>query len=668
MVMRPKPPPQEGNVVSAREVEEGATVREGIPVSPSLGPALAAADVPVEAMPVDRRVVLISLISIGVGASAAVIAWLLLHLIWLITNISFHGSFTFAHGTPPGDPMGTPMGSHVGWWVVIIPAIGGVIVGYMARYGSKAIRGHGIPEAMEVVLLNQSRIPPRLTFLKPLSAAFAIGTGGPFGAEGPIIATGGALGSLIGQLMPTTAAERKTLLAAGAAAGMAATFGSPVSAVLLAIELLLFEFRARSIIPVAMASATAAAVRWAFDGSHAIFHLPNLTQPGGEALTLYILIGAIVGVCSVFATRVVYFIEDGFEALPVHWMWWPAIGGLVVGLIGYFYPRTLGVGYYNISDILSNAVGGGLGAVALLALWKFISWSVSLGSGTSGGTLAPLFTIGGAIGAVLGAGAMHFIPVANVDIRIAALVGMAAMFAGASRALLTSAVFAFETTLQPLGLLPLLGGCTASFLVSALLMRNTIMTEKIARRGIKVPADYEADFLDQARVKDVSSKSLITLKSMQTIESVRSWISSRSPDSIHQGYPVIDEGGHLLGVLTRRLILDPSTPPGAKLAEMIHRPPVVVYDDNTLRDAADHMVNHEIGRLPVIERRTGRLIGMVTRSDLLGAHRKRLREHREATATLNWFGRRIASSPPLASNGDQAKTARREVEHAGSEH
>jgi CBS domain-containing protein len=296
------------------------------------------------------------------------------------------------------------------------------------------------------------------------------------------------------------------------------------------------------------------------------------------------------------------------------------------------------VGYYNISDILSAKLA--IGAVAGLALWKFVSWSIALGSGTSGGTLAPLFTIGGAMGAVLGAGAGHLFPGAGVDVRIAALVGMAAIFAGASRALLTSTVFAFETTLQPLGLLPLLGGCAASYLVSSLLMRNTIMTEKIARRGVRVPAEYEADFLDQVLVRDVASKTLVALRDDQTLSSVRDWVASRASGSTHQGFPVLDEKGTLIGVVTRRVLLDPSMAGEVKLMELIRRPPSIVYADNTLRDAADHMVNHDIGRLPVIDRATRKVIAMVTRSDLLGAHRRRIREESHAHQTFTWGIRR----------------------------
>jgi H+/Cl- antiporter ClcA len=429
-----------------------------------------------------RRTLVISGLAIVIGVGAVGVARLLIAAIALVTNISFHGRFS-VFGASPAD-------NHLGLWVVLIPVIGGLLVGLLARYGSGAIRGHGIPEAMEQILTNESNISPKITILKPLSAAIAIGTGGPFGAEGPIIATGGALGSLVGQVLHTTPNERKTLLAAGAAAGMAAIFGTPVAAVLLAIELLLFEYRPRSLVPVTLAAATATGIRMVFEGSAGVFAMPQLMQPSGEALMMYMVLGAIVGVAAVFVTKSLYYIEEGFEKLPIHWMWWPALGALVVGIIGYFEPRTLGVGYDNISNILA----GNFTNVVLLVLviLKFVSWSIALGSGTSGGTLAPLFTIGGGLGALLGILCVHWFPGLGIDPRIAALVGMAAIFAGASRALLTSVVFAFETTRQPIGLLPLLGGCTAAFIISSLMMRYTIMTEKLARRGTHVPTEYIA--------------------------------------------------------------------------------------------------------------------------------------------------------------------------------
>jgi CIC family chloride channel protein len=599
--------------VAAGDLEEGATTT-GMPVAPSLGAALTAASVPVERSLLDKRVVVISAWAVVLAAITGAIAQLLMRLIGLITNIAFYGRFT--------SDFASPAGNQLGWLVIIVPAIGGLLVGVMARYGSKAIRGHGIPEAMEQVLLNESRIPPRITFLKPLSAAISIGTGGPFGAEGPIIATGGALGSVLGQWIHTTSSERKTLLAAGAAAGMAATFGSPVSAVLLAIELLLFEFRPRSLVPVALASATATAVRMWYVGSAPVFPMPLLARPGGEALVCYTLLGALIGWLSVYVTRAVYWIEDLFEKLPVHWMWWPALGGVAVGVAGYFAPRTLGVGYNNIEELVNGRLVGE--AVIFLCVMKFASWAISLGSGTSGGTLAPLFTIGGGCGVFIGELLETALPSAHIDARICALVGMAAMFAGASRALLASVVFAFETTLQPFGLLPLLGGCTAGFLVSSLLMRNTIMTEKLARRGVRVPAEYSADYLDGIPVSEACSRSVVSLDADQTVADARATAAS------HQGFPVLADG-RLIGVVTRRDFM--AAQDGSRVRDLIHRGPVVVFEDSSLRDAADQMVRANVGRLPVVARtQSDRLVGFITRSDLLAAHGPRLGDDRREPA------------------------------------
>src|SRR5690242_4407802 len=446
--------------------------------------------------------------------AAALLANVLTRLIGLITNIAYYGRVSTAFVAPST--------ARLGAWSILIPLIGAFVVGIMARYGAAAIRGHGIPEVMERVLYARSRIAPRIMFLKPISAAIAIGTGGPFGAEGPIIATGGALGSIVGQFVRVTADERKTLLAAGAAAGMAATFGSPVSAVLLAVELLLFEYRPRSVIPVALASAVATGVRAALVGSAPVFTVPTLLQPNLEALLVYTIIGALIGVASVWVTRFVYWIEDLYEELPIHWMWWPLVGAIVVGVIGYVEPRTLGVGYTNIDAVLSGTIVGR--ALIVLVVLKFLSWSIYLGSGTSGGTLAPLFTIGGGIGAALGALGITISPSIGIDANVASLVGMAAIFAGASRALLASVVFAFETTRQSLSLLPLLAGCSAAYLVSLLMMRSSIMTEKLARRGARVRTEYAADYLSQILVRDGASHDVVSLRAGDTLAEVRSWL------------------------------------------------------------------------------------------------------------------------------------------------
>ena len=610
--------------------KEHAAGPGGIAVAPSLGPALQGVDAPARARRVDRRVVGLSGAAIAVAIAAALAAEVLTRLIGLITNLAFYGRASTHFTAPAGNALGP--------WVIVVPIVGALIVGVMAKHGSAAIRGHGIPEVMERVLYGESRIPPRLMFLKPISAAIAIGTGGPFGAEGPIIATGGALGSVLGQVLKITANERKTLLAAGAAAGMAATFGSPVSAVLLAVELLLFEYRARSVIPVALAAAAATAVRLALSGSAPVFAMPALASPGGAALAAYTLLGAAVGLAAVGITRAVYAVEDAFERLPVHWMWWPALGAVAVGVIGWIEPRTLGVGYVNIDDLLSGRLA--LTAIALLVVLKFVSWVIYLGSGTSGGTLAPLFTFGGGIGAAAGVVAAAALPGLGIDPHAAALVGMAAMFAGASHALLASIVFAFETTRQPMGLLPLLAGCSAAYLVSLLSMRNSIMTEKLSRRGVDIHPDYETDFLHGVRVADVLSEEVVTLAADQTVDELRAWLQEPGRAASHQGFPVVDAEGRLTGVVTRRDLLDPAAAPDAPLGSLLKRKPVVVYPGSTLREAADQMVHHAVGRLPVVDPDDlGRVVGIVSRSDLLSAHLPRLHAAKRRTVTLRGLRR-----------------------------
>lgn len=379
-------------------INPGHTEHSSIPISISLDETIAQQNFNTSVSINKKRILFISGLAVLIGSCISVIAKILVYLIHLFTNISFYHRFSFAASGPSANDYGL--------WVIIVPAIGGVVVGLMALYGSKAIRGHGIPEAMEQILTNRSRIKPSITFLKPISSAISIGTGGPFGAEGPIIVTGGAFGSTLGQLLRITHYERKILLAAGATAGMSAIFGSPIAAIFLAVELLLFEFSPRSIIPVALACITGAAGHHLLFGAGPVFPMPFVDIPNNEALAVYSAIGIVIGLLSAIITKIVYWIEDSFEKLRIHWVWWPAIGGLAVGFVGYFAPRTLGVGYDNITDLLSGKMV--VHVVLSLCLFKFISWAIALGSGTSGGTLAPLLTIGSATGILLGSAAISF--------------------------------------------------------------------------------------------------------------------------------------------------------------------------------------------------------------------------------------------------------------------
>lgn len=615
-----------------KQPDSVASAAEAIPVSPTLNELIQQADAssadglraPAEYEPVDRRTIVVTAIAALIAAGAGLAAQILVHLIGFVTNLAFYGRLSGAFVSPGG-------GHRAPAALLLIPILGGIIVGIMAKYGSAAIRGHGIPEVMEKVLFGESRIPARVLILKPLSAAIAIGTGGPFGAEGPIIATGGALGSLAGQFLRVTTDERKTLLGAGAAAGMAATFGSPVSAVLLAVELLLFEYRPRSLIPVALAAAIATGVRIAFDGTAPVFAIPAMHQPSGVALASYAVLGVLIGVIAAGITRFSYGIETWFEhwgkRFHIDWMWWPAFGAIAVGVIGLIEPRTLGVGYDNIVGAISGTIVGR--ALLALVVLKLLSWAIYLGSGTSGGTLAPLFTIGGGLGAWLGAIVAFHAPGLGVDANVAGLVGMAAMFAGASHAVLASVVFAFETTRQPVGLLPLLVGCTAAFLVSLLLNRHSIMTEKLARRGVSVRSEYSVDYLSRIRAGDVGVRDVVTLRADSSVSEAMTWLDTGLA-AAHQGFPVLDGDDLLVGVLTRRDIIASRDEPHRRLQELVRRPPVVVFEHHTLRDAADQMVLEHVGRVPIVRRDDPRrVIGILSRSDLLTAHAPRLKEARE---------------------------------------
>lgn len=592
-------------------------LKNGIPISVSLKPLLESENFQNKNPQNKKRLLTISALAILIAISISYIAKLLIHLINLITNISFYGVFSIEASTPAEN--------HLGLFVIIVPAIGGLIVGLMAVYGSKAIRGHGIPEAMEQILTNQSKIKPAITYLKPLSSAISIGTGGPFGAEGPIISTGGALGSTLGQLLKITHNERKILLAAGATAGMSAIFGSPIAAIFLAIELLLFEFSPRSFIPVALACITGAI------GHHVLFHSgvvfpinTTIAAPSNSAIGFYCIMGIVVGLLSVLVTKIVYLIEDGFEKLPVHWAWWPAIGGLAVGIVGYFAPRTLGVGYNNIIEILSGTMS--IQILISLFLLKFISWAISLGSGTSGGTLAPLLTIGGAAGALIGSVIISFFPTSGVTIPLAALVGMSAMFAGASRALLTSIVFALETTGQSNALLPLLASCTTAYFISYFIMENTIMTEKIARRGIKTPDSYEPNSLDKLTVEQVITDKGMIISEENTIKEVLDWLN-KEPDYKSNYFIISSNEGVYRGILSSSNLFSSHHSSESLVGSLIKRNNIYINLNNTLQVAVETMAKENVDVLPVVSTENSIIIGILSYHDIIATYKEGVDEH-----------------------------------------
>jgi H+/Cl- antiporter ClcA len=577
----------------------------------------------------DRRVLMLMSMALVVGAGGVFSAWVLTRLIALCGNLAYLGKIGFT--MPPMADMVLGIGS------IAIPVIGGLAIGLMARYGSEKIRGHGIPEAMEAILFGKSRMDPKIAILKPLSSAISIGTGGPFGAEGPIIMTGGAIGSLFAQLFHLSAAERKTLLVAGASAGMTAIFGTPVAAVLLAVELLLFEWKPRSFLPVTVAVIVSAAMRPLIMDSGPLFPMAPLSALSWQLLAIAAVVGVISGLLSGLLSIALYAVEDLFHRLPCHWMWWPAIGGIVVGIGGIFDPAALSVGYVNIAHMLQGNVV--LQAVLLLFIVKSIIWVVALGSGTSGGVLAPLLMIGGALGFALGEVVPGLIP--GNQPAIFALLGMAAMMAGAMRAPLTSSLFAVELTGNYLALLPVLLACAAAYSVTVLLLKRSILTEKIARRGRHISHEYGIDPFDLARISDVMVRDVDTIAAKMPVAEAIDFFTSGAAK--HRIYPVVDGERHLCGMVTRADVLgwtraaDLADTDFAStgVAELISDAGLqVVHPEDLVGTAADLMARNDIGRMPVTDRDSNRLVGLVSRKDLLQARTQMLRLEHERDILL----------------------------------
>lgn len=554
-------------------------------------------------------------LAVPVGIAISFVGVALIWMIHTITALAFHGTL-HGHELKPGY-------ESWGAWGILVPAIGGLIVGLIARYGSPAIRGHGIPEAMQGIMVGQSKIPARVAFLKPISTAIAIGTGGPFGAEGPIIATGSAVGSLVGQWLPNSQVERKILLACGAAAGMTAVFGTPLAALLLAIELLLFEFRGRSFLPVAIAAATAMAVRTSLNIEplpmlpYAAVHAPGPMLMGGS-----LLLGIACGVFSVVITRTVSFLEHAFEKLPIHWMWWPAIGGLAVGAIGWLDPRILGPGYGNLRALLQGNLP--LQALALLLVCKFLAWAIAVASGTASGTLAPVMTIGGAA-AVLVAHGLQLIPgLESFPLGFAALIGMAALFAGASRAFLASVAFGFEATHSTTSFGPLLIACAAAVILSRIGMRDSIMTEVLTKKGVRVPEDYEPDALHALDVAHVMEKNPLSVPPDLTVQELADrTLTPGSPWHDVRVVPIVCGDNILRGLISRADLLEAIRhAPGATVLEAGVERPITIHPDESVAAAADRLIEHGIGRLPVVDRsESPKLLGLITRRSILEARR-----------------------------------------------
>jgi len=570
------------------------------------------------------RTTKICLLAVFVGGASAVVALGLLRLIGFITNVVFYQRLATSLVAPD-------VGHHAAILIVAAPVVGGLVVGLMARFGSERIRGHGMPEAIEAILVGGSKVQPRVAILKPISAAISIGTGGPFGAEGPIIMTGGAVGSVTAQFLKLTADERKTLLVAGAAGGMAATFNAPLASILLAVELLLFEWRPRSYLPVATAVVMSTIVRGYLLGTAPIFAMHDVAIHLSPVDYLScVAVGLTGGVLAVGATGLVYLAEDCFARLKFHWMWWPAIGGLIIGLGGLAEPRALGVGYDVIRELLQGKAT--LSLIFGILIVKTLIWSLSLGSGTSGGVLAPVFMIGGALGALEG----HlFSPVSP---GFWALMGLAAVVGGVMRSPLTGVVFSLELTHDWSALLPLVVCASAAYGLSVLVLKRSVLTEKIARRGLHLSREYDVDPLESLLVHEVMEEEFTSFRpDMSLADASATFIvehrQTRNAQHRQRLYPVLDGELRLHGVVTRRDMLD------AALGHLgdhhqvrdIMIDAIVAYPDETLRAVANRMADKHVSRLPVVDREDPtRIRGLVTLVDLLAGRRKDLQEERHA--------------------------------------
>ena len=606
---------------------QGATKSiENVPVAASALSPLAAPP------PAQFRIVLMSFLAAGVGLIAGVVAYVLYKLIGLFTNLFF-----FHRWSTTFQSVGS---HHLGGWVILVPVLGGLVVGVMARYGSSKIKGHGIPEAMEAVLVNRSRIEPKVAFLKPISAAIAIGTGGPFGAEGPIIQTGGAIGSLVGQVLHTTAVERKVLLACGAAAGMSATFNTPIAGVILAIELLLFEFKSRSFIPLVLASTLATAVHMQLLGPGPMFSVAAVDFGIPHALPFYLVLGPLCGLAAVVLSKALYWVEDTFEKIPFDELWWPAVGALFLGVIGYFVPRVLGVGYDTIGDILNGNLAWKLLLVVMIA--KFAALVISLGSGTSGGLLAPTFMWSAAMGGLFAMIANHIFPGAHLSPGAFALVAMGAVFGAASRATFSFIIFAFEITRDYNSVLPLMLVAVIADGIAMLFMpRSSIMTEKLARRGLQVHQDYEADVLSLTTVSETMERYAPVIPAGTKVGEVAERIARHDPAvARHEAMLIVDSEGKLEGVLTRGDILralDTDSAGAMTVQEAGSTKLVVTYPDELISEAAAKLLHYEVGRLPVVDRADERkVVGYLGRAAILAARMRRLRD--EYTRERGWLG------------------------------
>jgi CIC family chloride channel protein len=558
----------------------------------------------------EPEVIRICAYALGVGFVAGLVAQGLLELIHLFTNLFFYGKVSFAETNPANN--------HLGLWVILIPPIGGLLVGIMIYFWEPTLKGHGTPEAMESVLFGKSLMRVRVAILKPLATALAIGSGGPFGAEGPIIQTGAALGSLLGQAVGLTPYYRRVLLASGAAAGMAATFAAPLAGILMAVELLLFELRARSFIPVAFAAVVATGVRIHFAGWAPLFPTPAFRLTSMTELWLFAVLGILTGMVGVAMIRVLAWLEDFFEELPFKYalIWSPVIGAFILGGIGYYYPQVLGTSYDTIRDMLNDRLTAG--HLAGISVAKFWALTISLGSGTTGGVFAPSLVVGGGLGAAYAMGVHHLFPSLVSDPAFYALVAMAAMFGGAARAPLTSIVFLFELSHNPNALLPLVVCVMVSDGFVRLCSRESIMTIKLVKRGLIVLQDYSAPVLMRARIKQVMRKQFTEF---QADDELRTVVAAFVPRDVSL-MPVVDKAGALVGIVEPHdLLRTDSAERPLKMRDLARQDFVLAHPDDLVDEVHRAMLRKNTENVVVVEENGRKPIGIARANDILQLRR-----------------------------------------------
>lgn len=552
----------------------------------------------------------LNLLAILVGVIGGFGALLFRYLIFFINDLAFFHRPSL-HFMPPLE-------HHAGWTVLLIPAAGGLVVGLITHYFAPETRGHGVPEVMEAMARRGGRIRPRVALAKVLASGVCIGTGGSAGREGPIVQIGSSSGSTIGQLLKLPSSDIRILVGCGATAGIAATFNAPLAGVLFAIELILLELKTRSFVPLVISSTFATIVSRVFLGAEPMIRVPPYQFRSPYELVLYLFLGLFAALIGYVEIAGLYGTEDLFDRIKVHPVVKPAIGGLILGAIGLWLPNVFGTGYSTVGAIVNEQLGqqGALlfGFLVLLMVAKIVALSLTLGSGGSGGVFAPSLFIGAAFGGAFGVLANMAFPGVTAPYPAYALVGMAAVFSAASRATLTSIIMLFEMTRNYNIILPLMFACVVADVAAWLLYPDTIYTKKLSRRGVRVAQDLEINVLKTRFVGDVMTRAVETISTDMPVYKVQEKILETG----HQGFPIVDENGRLVGIITGRDVMkamkrDRELP----AIEAAHHHLTVAYPDETLDDVWGRMAEHGIGRLPVVSRGDpSRLVGFITKGDL----------------------------------------------------